>query len=87
MSRRPDGVHPLGTSRIRLLWLMLALACIPRGCSAEATIHTVFTTECTAYFTWQSMGALHLPAAQRAVNLQALTLPHLLPLLPILVQA
>lgn len=32
---------------------------------AESTIHTVITTECGAYFTWQSMGKQEL----REVNL------------------
>lgn len=29
-----------------------------QGVVGESTVHTVFTTECGAYFTWQSMGKM-----------------------------
>ena len=36
-----------------LHWIALTLAVLP---PASANLHTVFTTECTPYFTWQSLG-------------------------------
>ncbi len=39
------------------LGALLSLMQLVHFISAEATVHTVITTECTSYFTWQTMGA------------------------------
>jgi hypothetical protein len=45
------------------VWLAAALAllALQRGDAGAASVHTVFTTECRPYFTWQSLGAAPPP--------------------------
>lgn len=39
-----------------LLVALVALIACAGAVSAESTVHTVITTECGEYFSWQSMG-------------------------------
>ena len=44
-----------------MMWAQIVTALLLSAARASAqsagSIHTVFTTECTPYFTWQSLGA------------------------------
>ena len=41
---------------VRLAILVVLLLAVP---PAEANVHTVFTTECGTYFTWQALGMVY----------------------------
>lgn len=41
----------------RPAWALVLVMAVLAVCRAESSVHTVFPTECTQYFTWQSMGA------------------------------
>ena len=43
--------------KIVVVLTSILTACLP----VHASIHTVFTTECGPYFTWQSLGKIELP--------------------------
>lgn len=50
-----DGNRNKRTNRA-LLFTVTILNLLLAFVTGEATIHTVFTTECNKYFTWQSLG-------------------------------
>lgn len=39
--------------------LLAASSSVAQGQAPAETLHTVFTTECTPYFNWQSLGLLY----------------------------
>lgn len=54
---QPGHIAMARASLLRLLAAVAAAAAL-LCCSADAvSVHTVFTTECRPYFTWQSLGA------------------------------
>jgi hypothetical protein len=41
------------------IWFLAVVAVLLAAPCADANVHTVFTTECGTYFTWQALGMVY----------------------------